>query len=88
MPLCVTPDCPRSPTSGRRGRCRRCYEADPSIEHANDGQGARGVLVDPVQVLFFAGRAERDRLQALAKALGVSASEVIRRALAKALETP
>jgi hypothetical protein len=89
MPLCVAhPDCPRAPAANRRGRCLRCYRADPAVRRVTDGRGGPKVLRDPVQVLFFAERESRDQLQAHAKALGVSASEVLRRALAKALAAP
>jgi hypothetical protein len=87
MPLCVAhPDCPRAPW--RKDLCRRCYMASPQVRRPNDGRGGPKVLRDPVQVLFFAERSSRDQLQTHAKALGVSASEVLRRALAAALRTP
>lgn len=89
MPLCKTPGCHRAPIYGRRSMCRRCYEASPEHTRRTDGRGAKRQLLDPVSVLFFSERAERDRLQAHAAALGVSASEVLRRALARELaQTP
>lgn len=89
LPCCIaSPTCPRAPTSGRGGRCRRCYESDLETNRKRPARGGWGVLVDPVQFLTLLERAQRDQVKARAEELRVSASEVVRRALTRELGSP
>lgn len=89
LPCCIaSAACPRAPTTGRGGRCRRCFEADLEANRKRPARGGWSALVDPVQFITLLPREQRDQLLAHARAFHLSASEVVRRALTRELGSP